>query len=283
MLWQDLTWPEIDRLDRDGTIVLLPVGSVEQHGLHMPTGTDTLLASAVSTAAASQSSNVVVLPPPWYGLSAHHLHFPGTVSLSAKTMMALVEDIVASVVVHRFRRIVIVNGHGGNGGVIDVLAATLGHRFYGRARIAALSYFLLARDAIEEIRVAARWHRHACEFETSVMKYLRPDLVHPERAAVRYPDTGSQYLSTDLVQGSAVRSYMAFDDLSETGTCGDPSLANVEKGERFFLRASTRCGDFWMTLHAGRSKGGSHGKTESGSYWTRLFRRAPCARLSCDE
>ena len=140
MQWQDLTWSDIDALDRDRTIAVLPVGSVEQHGRHMPTGTDTLLAAAVAAAAARQFDNAIVLPPPWYGLSAHHLHFPGTVSLHASTMMALVEDIVASVIGHGFRRMVIVNGHGGNGGVIDVLAATLGHRYYGTARIAALSY-----------------------------------------------------------------------------------------------------------------------------------------------
>jgi creatinine amidohydrolase len=232
---QDMTWPEIGALDREQTVLVLPVGSVEQHGHHMPTGTDTYLASGVSDAAAALVGPwAVILPSPWYGLSAHHMHFPGSITLTAETMMAMVGDIVASVVHHGFRRIAVVNGHGGNAGVIDVLASTLGHRFYGRARIACLTYFTLARDAI----MAARESRHggmghACEFETALMLHLHPDLVHQDRAVVRYPETGTPWLSTDLMEGSIVRSFVAFDDLSESGTFGDPSLATVEKGGRF--------------------------------------------------
>jgi creatinine amidohydrolase len=235
MYWQDMTWPEIEALDRDATVVVLPVGSVEQHGHHMPTGTDTYLAEAVSAAAAELGCvSVTILPSPCYGLSAHHMHFPGSITLSAATMMAMVSDIVESVVSHGFRRIVVVNGHGGNAGVIDVLASTLGHRFYRRARIASLTYFTLARDAIQASRESSPGGMgHACEFETSLMLKLHPDLVHQERAVVRYPDTGSPYLSTDLVHGGAVRTFLAFDDLSESGTFGDPSLASEEKGERF--------------------------------------------------
>lgn len=234
MHWQDMTWPEIGALDRDRTIIVLPVGSVEQHGHHMPTGTDTYLATAVSDAAAAVLGNIVVLASPWYGLSAHHMHFPGSITLTAETMMAMVGDIVASVIKHGFRRIVVVNGHGGNAGVIDLLASTLGKRFYGAARIACLTYFTLAREQI----MAARESRHggmghACEFETSLMLHLHPDLVHEERVVVRYPETGTPYLSTDLVQGSVVRSFVAFEDLSESGTFGDPSLATAEKGDRF--------------------------------------------------
>jgi creatinine amidohydrolase len=78
---------------------------------------------------------------------------------------------------------------------------------------------------------------HACEFETSLMLRLHPDLVHQDRAVIRYPETGTPYLSTDLIEGSIVRSFVAFDDLSESGTFGDPGLASAEKGGRF-LRMS---------------------------------------------
>ncbi|MCB1499888.1 MAG: creatininase family protein [Bauldia sp.] len=246
MRWQDMTWQEIGALDRDRTVVVLPVGSVEQHGHHMPTGTDTYLATAVSEAAAALvDAPVAVLPSPWYGLSAHHMHFPGSITLGAETMMAMVGDIVASVVQHGFRRIAVVNGHGGNAGIIDVLASTLGHRFYGTARIACLTYFSLAREAI----AAARESRHggmghACEFETALMLHLHPDLVHQDRAVIHYPETGTPYLSTDLLAGSIVRSFVAFDDLSESGTFGDPGLATAEKGERFLALSAEALADF---------------------------------------
>jgi len=241
-----MTWPEIGALERERTVLVLPVGSVEQHGHHMPTGTDTYLATAVSDAAAALvGPNVVILPSPWYGLSAHHMHFPGSITLTAETMMAMVGDIVASVVKHGFRRIAVVNGHGGNAGVIDVLASTLGHRFYGTARIACLTYFTLARDAIMASRESKHGGLgHACEFETSLMLHLHPGLVHQDRAVVRYPETGTPYLSTDLVHGSIVRSFVAFDDLSESGTFGDPGLATEQKGERFLAMSADALAEF---------------------------------------
>ena len=235
MRWEDMTSPEIGALDRNRTVVILPIGSVEQHGNHMPVGTDTMLAQAVSLAAAEVDAEIAVMPPPWYGFSAHHMRFPGSVTLKAETLMAVVDDIVASVVGHGFRRILIVNGHGGNGGIIDVLGSTLGHKHYGIARIAALTYFALARDAIANLRKSQSGGMgHACEFETSMIQHLHPELVKLDRAEVIYPDPGSRYLTTDLLRGSAIRTYHDFGDLSPTGTLGDPSLASAEAGAAFF-------------------------------------------------
>lgn len=235
MRWEELTSPEIGALDRDKTVVVLPIGSVEQHGNHMPVGTDTILAHEVSLAASRVADEVVVMPPPWYGFSAHHMRFPGSVTLRAETLMAVVEDVVASVVAHGFLRILVVNGHGGNGGIIDVLASTLGNKHYGKARVATLTYFTLARDAIAALRKSeAGGMGHACEFETSLVQHLRPDLVKIDRATTIYPDPGSSYLTTDLVGSQSVRVYHDFGDLSPTGTLGDPSLASPTAGKAFF-------------------------------------------------
>lgn len=236
MRFEDLTSPEVAALDRNTTVLVLPLGSVEQHGNHLPLGTDTLLAHSVSlTAAERLAGTVAVLPPPWYGFSAHHMRFAGSITLRAETLMAVAEDIVGSLVGHGFRRILIVNGHGGNGGVIDVLASTLGYRHHGKARIAALTYFQLARDVIAGLRQSEPGGMgHACEFETAMVQHIRPELVKIDRAAVIYPDPGSAYLTTDLLGGSAIRVYHDFADLSPSGTLGDPSLATPEKGGQFF-------------------------------------------------
>jgi creatinine amidohydrolase len=247
MRWEELTAPDIEAMDRDRTVVVLPLGSVEQHGRHMPLGTDSILAHAVALKAADlgAAGRSLVLPPPWYGFSEHHMRFAGTVTLSVKTLMRLAEDIVGSVVAHGFRRVVMVNGHGGNNGAIDVLASVLGARHYGAARIASLTYFQLARDAIAALRQSAPGGMgHACEFETAMMLHLRPDLVKMERAAVAYPDPGSAYLSTDLLGAPRVRTYLDFKDLSETGTFGDPSLATAEKGARFFAAVTEELARF---------------------------------------
>src|SRR5687767_6283215 len=236
MRWEELSVAEIETLNRQDTVMLLPIGSIEQHGRHLPLGTDTMLAAAVSLEAAGQMPpRVVVLPPPWYGFSQHHMRFPGTITLRPETMVALVEDIARSIVAHGFRRLVLVNGHGGNVGLIDVLSAKLGHEFYGRARVAGLTYFQLARDDIARLRLSSLGGMgHACEFETAMMQHVRPDLVVMERARVNYPNTGSAYVSTDLVAGSRVRTYYDFGDLSESGTLGDPSLASPEAGAHFY-------------------------------------------------
>lgn len=237
MRWEEMTAPEIDALDRQRTVAVLPLGSVEQHGHHMPVGTDSLLAHAVCLSAADRlgEERVVVLPPPWYGFSSHHMAFAGTITLPATTLVALAEAIVESIVAHTFRRVLIVNGHGGNNNVIGVLASTLGHRFHGTARIAALTYFQLAREAIAEIRESRDGGMgHACEFETALLMHVRPDLVKVDRAVNHYPDTGTEYLTTDLLGASRVQSYLDFKDLSPSGTLGDPTLASAEKGARFF-------------------------------------------------
>ena len=122
-----------------------------------------------------------------------------------------------------------------------MLASKLGHTHYGRARIAALTYFQLARDAIAELRKSkAGGMGHACEFETAMMQHVRPELVDIERAETTYPDPGSPYLTTDLIGASTVCTYHDFGDLSLSGTLGDPSLATPESGARFFEAVADR-------------------------------------------
>jgi creatinine amidohydrolase len=236
MRFEELSSPEIGALDRDRTVLLLPIGSVEQHGNHMPLGTDTMLADGLCLAAAERlSPHVLVLPSPWYGYSPHHMRFPGSITLRGETLAALVADIVGSVVIHGFRRVVLVNGHGGNANLIGVMTASLGSEHYGKARIAGLTYFHLAAEEIVRLRTSRKGGTgHAGEFETAMMQHLRPGLVRIDQATSIYPETGTPYLSTDLVEGSQVSTYQDFADLSPTGTLGDPSLASHEQGERFF-------------------------------------------------
>jgi creatinine amidohydrolase len=236
MRYEELSQIEVDALDRAKTVLVIPLGSVEQHGHHLPLGTDTMLAHALALSAAKRSSGkIVVLPPPWYGFSAHHMRFPGSITLSHQTLMAMVEDVVASLARHGFTRVLLLNGHGGNNGVVDVLASVLGHRHYGKMRIAGLTYFALAAPVIAELRRSKHGGMgHACEFETAMIMHIRPDLVAADRARTTYPDPGSAYLSTDLLKGSPVKTYLDFRDLSPHGTLGDPSLASPAKGAEFF-------------------------------------------------
>jgi creatinine amidohydrolase len=233
-----MTRPELDALDRDRTVVVLPLGSVEQHGPHLGLGTDSLLSAAVAMGAIDRARGDppgVVLPPPWYGYSPHHMSFPGTVTLRAETFLNLVQDIADSVLTHGFRRLLLLNGHGGNAGIMDVALSEIGRRWRGRARIAGATYFQLVGHRQAEFREsAAGGTGHACELETSLMLHLVPEAAHPERARACYPQTGSPFRQTDLFGVSLARGYIDFRDLSPTGTFGDPTLASAEKGARIF-------------------------------------------------
>jgi creatinine amidohydrolase len=227
----------LDALDRDRTVVLLPLGSVEQHGLHLGVGTDSLLSAAVAGKAAERAGTdppTVVLPPPWYGYSPHHMAFAGTVTLRARTFIDLVQDIAESVLLHGFRRLLLLNGHGGNVGIMDVVLSELGQRWHGRARIGGATYFQLVGHRQGEFRQSEPGGMgHACEFETSLMLHLHPEAVKGPGVAC-YPQTGSAYRRTDLFGASLARGYSDFRDLSETGTFGDPSLASAAKGKQIF-------------------------------------------------
>ena len=246
--WHRLTRPDLDALDRERTVVVLPFGSVEQHGRHMPLGTDTMLAAAVVEAAAERLHGqvpVVLLPPPWYGYSRHHMSFAGTVTLRSETAMALVRDVAESVLQHGFRRLALINGHGGNIAVLDVAAADLGHAWHGRARIAAVTYFALVADRAAEFRESAPGGMgHAGEFETSLMLHLANETVDMDRAETCYPDPGSGFLTTDLFGRAVTRPYTDFADLSPTGTFGDPGLASAEKGSRIFTACTEELARF---------------------------------------
>jgi len=241
----ELTTRQVDALDRDATVLLVPLGSVEQHGWHMPLGTDTILADAVSVASCERAcAGAFVLPAPWFGYSPHHMGFAGTVTLRAETFMSLVTDVVDSLVAHGFRRIVLVNGHGGNAALVGVLSSTLGHAHRGRARIAGLTYFQLAANEIARLRKSAPGGMgHAGEFETAMMQHLRPELVGDEAETV-YPETGSRHLSTDLLAGNRVSTYLDIADLSASGTLGDPSLADPQAGAAYFAACADALAGF---------------------------------------
>jgi len=234
--WEENTSPALAAAVGCDPVVILPVGSVEQHGRHLPVGCDADSAQAVALRAAEgfelRELPLLVLPTLWYGFSPHHMSLPGTITLRSETFLIVVQDIVESVLNQGVRRVVILNGHGGNVSSLDLVATRLGHAWHGKARIVAVTYFHLAAPRQAEFRESATGGMgHACEFETSVQLALHPDLVDIPAAVTCYPTPPSSRQSTDLFGSSQVRSYHDFKDLSPTGTFGDPTLASPDKGE----------------------------------------------------
>ncbi|MFN8678102.1 MAG: creatininase family protein [Thermomicrobiales bacterium] len=172
-----------------GALAVVPVAATEQHGPHLPLGTDTFLVEAVARQAAALAAteiDVLVTPTLAIGASHHHFPFGGTLSLASETYYRAVRDLVVSLIRDGFQRIFVINGHGGNHELIQVVVRDLVLEY--DANLAAASYWDLARAALDEHapEVTGRLPGHAGYFETAMLMAIRPDLVRtplPQRSA----------------------------------------------------------------------------------------------------
>ncbi len=226
-----LTAPAIEALpDKADTVIVLPIGAIEQHGPHLPICTDTAIATEVmarALAALPPEIPAYALPPVWCGKSNEHARFSGTVILRAETLMQLLRDIGESVYRMGFRKLVLVNGHGGQPQVVEIVARDLREAhpdFYLFPVFAwavpnCVDQFLSERERSEGI--------HAGRAETSLMLALTPEQVRMDLAVAEYPPACGELLSPE----GAFRFAWLTHDLSRSGVVGDPHGASREEGE----------------------------------------------------
>jgi creatinine amidohydrolase len=217
---------------RDGSVLVVPVGSVEQHGDHLPTATDTILVCEAVGAALDRLADEPVLatPPVWSGYSPHHESLGGTLFGEFETLLSLLQEIAGSGLANGFDAALFVNGHGGNTALIETAVSEVG-RDHPDAEITGLTYFELAASFIEDVRDSELGGMaHGGEFETSLLLHLHPDLVADDRPA-EYWDEPYDQGGTDLMQGGPLAVYREFEEYSASGAIGDPTLASAEKGE----------------------------------------------------
>lgn len=228
--WWELTWPEIDALDRDRTVLLLPTGAIEQHGPHLPVDTDIHDAYELSVRAATASRvRTLVLPPVWWGMSSHHMGYPGTISLPLETYSAVIRDICAAVSRHGFRRVLIVNGHGGNVAILGATALRISEEL--GLFVGTVSYWHLIGPRLREIGTSELGGMgHACEMETSLQLHLRPELVSMDEARKDMPRPLTPFSGIDFRDPGPLAIALDFRRDSTEGVMGDPSVATPEKG-----------------------------------------------------
>jgi len=183
LLLEEFTREELRAMAPD-TLVVLPVGAIEQHGPHLPVGTDRLAVEHIARAAAAEAAgqiSVVVAPTLAFGSSHHHIPFGGTLSLSTETYYRVLIDLAESLIASGFRRIFILNGHGGNSELIQLAARDMALKH--PAHLAAAPYWTIAWDALvaEQAHTSAGLPGHAGTFETALILALRPELVHEPR------------------------------------------------------------------------------------------------------
>ncbi len=232
MLLQELNWMEVDKLSRDLPVVV-PVAALEQHGRHLPVFVDSmLLGEVVRRVEETISDQVLITPLMWLGNSHHHMDFCGTLSASPRVYLDLLNDLAENLLMHGFRRIVFLNGHGGNTtpGKQAVFEMRQRHRTRQDLLLLFATYWDSANPNAGRTDLVQSQMGHACEWETSMMLRLAPKLVK------------------DITQVEEVPFGFAFEpayrgwitkDRTVPGHIGNPRQASVEKGEYLFQTFST--------------------------------------------
>lgn len=224
----DLTWPKVQALSKD-TPVVIPIAALEQHGHHLPLFTDSLLLGEIVRRVAEKfHERILFAPLTWLGNSDHHLDFAGTLSAPPRVYIDLLNGLAENFIQHGFKRIVFLNGHGGNDvpGRQAIFEVRQRHRRRSDLLLLCATYWNLASDAHSRVPGLVQSHMaHACEWETSMILRLAPHLVG------------------DFAQLPAVPAGNAFDpaargwitnDRTVPGHLGDPGAATPEKGEALF-------------------------------------------------
>ncbi|HEY5315576.1 MAG TPA: creatininase family protein [Pirellulales bacterium] len=225
MQLQDMTWDAVAELSKD-TPIVFPVAALEQHGRHMPLFTDSLLlAEVVHRAAGRFEAQAVFAPLLWLGNSDHHLDFSGTLSAPPRTYLDVLGGLLDNFVMHGFRRLLIINGHGGNNVPGQQTVFEVRQRYRRRNDLLLLfaTYWLLGAKP-HEIEPTIKQQRmgHACEWETSMMLRLAPHLVRNHQQAEAVP-FGKPFEPAS--RGWITR------ERTQPGHIGDPRSATAEKGE----------------------------------------------------
>jgi creatinine amidohydrolase/Fe(II)-dependent formamide hydrolase-like protein/7-cyano-7-deazaguanine synthase in queuosine biosynthesis len=229
-LWGELSWPEAQQRFQQVDIALLPVGSIEQHGPHLPLDTDAFDANylALRVADACSDPKPLVLPSISYGVSYHHDDFKGTVSISNDALARLVYDIGISVSRNGIRKLVIINGHGGNSPVLNYAAQMINRD----AHIFVCVDTGETSDVDVYSLVETPNDVHAGEIETSAALAVRPHLVKMDLARREVPEFSSRYL--DFTSKRGVLWYAYTRKISQSGVMGDPTRASAEKGKKIW-------------------------------------------------
>ncbi len=220
-----MNWPQVAALSKDLPVVV-PVAALEQHGWHLPLFTDSmLLGEVVRRASEKLRDKVLFTPLLWLGNSAHHMDFPGTLTAAPQTYLQVLNDLMEALIAHGFRRLVLLNGHGGNivPGQQAIFEVRQRHRERTDLLLLFATYWQLGSKP-RDVNPAFAQSRmgHACEWETSMIKRIAPQLVG-DLSKVQPVEFGSAF--EPAARGWTTR------DRSEPGHIGDPGQASAEKGE----------------------------------------------------
>jgi creatinine amidohydrolase len=251
-VYSDLTWPEVNDAVRQKKVILLPVGSTEQHGPHLPLDVDNLIANSVCLEAGRHApEKILVAPVISYGYNIHAFDYPGTMHVGHDHLLGFCLSVCKSFAYHGFKRIVMVNGHGGNSAVLELVGRKT--ILETDALATAFNWWNLLKvdpGFLSSVResVFPGGTGHACEVETSVYLHLAGEKVQMDKAKDHiawYNSPGtSSFQWGDLFGSGPVSVFERSSTFTENGTFGEPTLATAEKGKRIFEEAAGRLVQF---------------------------------------
>jgi creatinine amidohydrolase len=233
MWWHEQSWPRIESLPKD-TPVVVPIGSIEQHGRHLPLCVDTAQVTAIAERAQTELGDAALfLPTLWLGCSEHHNDFPGTVSVKPSLYTEMIKSVARSILRAGFTRVLFFNGHGGN----ETPAAQALTELVGEDDVADAAYLVFSswwqvgRESLSPPQHGLTTHAitHACEYEASMMLALRPDLVDLAAAREQPPVLNTPWFRSE--HGGRVRLFRRFHRLTGSGSMGKPTAATAAKGQ----------------------------------------------------
>ncbi len=231
---QENSWKELDELRQNAkNVVIIPVGSTEQHGHHLPLGTDTMVAMMLAEDAAKQTKTVVA-PPLWFGWSPHHMVLPGTITLRPEVLIEVLYDVIQSLKDHGFEKFIVINGHR----IVNIpwmqLTAERAQRQLG-VKVVLFDPAYMSKEIVAKIEYGPVGHSE--EIETSHMLYKHPELVNMSKA-VDNPIVNHPLYSVDPAFMGDTLCYVpsTIKDMKKSaddagGTTGSPSKATIEKGK----------------------------------------------------
>jgi creatinine amidohydrolase len=234
-----LTWKQVDALPREETLLVLPTAAIEQHGHHLPLATDTLLNNFMlgrGLELLPAEMPVYALPPICYGKSNEHIGFPGTLSVSAATFMAVIRDLGASIAAAGFKKVALFNTHGGNAAVVDVMARDLRAEFGLRT----FTLFGSAGAVFEGLNPQERAYGfHAGELETALLLSATPELVHTDEYTINYI---ANIEKPEVLKPEFSGANFAWltRDIAPSGVMGDPNPATAENGDKWIAEAASK-------------------------------------------
>jgi len=248
-LWDRHTSPALGEMaTHPRCVVVIPVGSTEQHGNHLPVSTDAQIVWSIAEGAAKRAANeipILVTPLVSIGCSEHHMAFSGTLSLGEETFVQAMTEIGRCVTRHGFRRLFFLNGHGGNESPLTLVVNQIRNETQGRVIAGTASYWRFIRDEVDVLRRSALGGiSHAGEFETSAMLAIDGECVDMAHAAKFLPRWSNGYFIPGWYVDSRIHLGFHLSDISKTGVVGDPTLASAERGEAFLAAATNAVARF---------------------------------------